>query len=218
MAIRPPSDIVLDVAKAADPLRYQEAVGRLSKIGGTTAADFQDAFGEVMRRPPPQRMPFDAATALTRLRNNSALSRSACGGPAASGPQMSAYRNFEAMALSSFVESMLPQRAEAVFGGGTAGQIWKSMLAEQVGAQLARSGGIGIAERMAAADPSTLRADKEEVPRTVEDLAAALSGAERPAAPPARVARLDTGVTAAAGLLPPATDAGGAGADEEPLL
>jgi Rod binding domain-containing protein len=49
------------------------------------------------------------------------------------------------MILSQFVETMLPDDSEAVFGSGTAGEIWKSMLAEQVANQLAASGGVGIA-------------------------------------------------------------------------
>jgi len=56
-----------------------------------------------------------------------------------------AAQDFEAFVLQSFVEAMLPRDAERVFGGGTAGDIWKSMLAEQVAKELARSGGIGIA-------------------------------------------------------------------------
>jgi Rod binding domain-containing protein len=61
------------------------------------------------------------------------------------------------MVLSSFVESMLPQSSEAVFGAGSAGQIWKSMMAQQIATQLAKSGGIGIADRMQAAGADGLR-------------------------------------------------------------
>ena len=42
---------------------------------------------------------------------------------------------------------MLPKNAESVFGSGTAGGIWKSMLAEKLADQISRSGGIGIAQR-----------------------------------------------------------------------
>ncbi len=37
MAISPPSDIVLDVARAADPARLQLAVDRLQKLGNGIA-------------------------------------------------------------------------------------------------------------------------------------------------------------------------------------
>jgi hypothetical protein len=46
---------------------------------------------------------------------------------------------------------MLPQHAPAMFGKGTAGEVWKSMLAEKMGAELARSGQVGIAKRLASA-------------------------------------------------------------------
>nr|WP_281375067.1 rod-binding protein [Methylobacterium fujisawaense] len=50
---------------------------------------------------------------------------------------------------------MLPQGASAVYGKGNAGAIWKSMLAEQLGAQLAKAGGIGIARMIEASHPDT---------------------------------------------------------------
>jgi peptidoglycan hydrolase FlgJ len=52
---------------------------------------------------------------------------------------------FEAMVLRSFIQSMLPSDAGAVYGGGLAGDMWKSLLAEEVAEVLAKSGGIGIA-------------------------------------------------------------------------
>ena len=52
--------------------------------------------------------------------------------------------------LQSFVQSMLPKNATSVFGKGTAGEVWSSMLAEKMGDELARSGQVGIAQRLAA--------------------------------------------------------------------
>lgn len=53
---------------------------------------------------------------------------------------------FEAFFLQSFIQSILPQDATEVFGEGTAGEVWKSMLAEKVAMQFAEAGGIGIAK------------------------------------------------------------------------
>ncbi|MBP0616654.1 rod-binding protein [Jiella mangrovi] len=53
---------------------------------------------------------------------------------------------FEGFVLRSFVESMLPSDASEFFGKGTAGAIWRSMLAEEIGAEMAKGGGIGIAD------------------------------------------------------------------------
>jgi Rod binding domain-containing protein len=50
------------------------------------------------------------------------------------------------------VESMMPEDSQAMFGSGTAGSVWKSMLAEKVAAEIARSGVIGIAKQVAAAE------------------------------------------------------------------
>lgn len=56
-----------------------------------------------------------------------------------------AARDFEAFVLQSFIESMLPEKSESVFGTGRAAAFWKSMLAEHVANELAHAGGIGIA-------------------------------------------------------------------------
>ena len=50
------------------------------------------------------------------------------------------FKKFEAVILEQFVQHMLPQDASAVFGEGTAGDIWKSMMAQQIGNTLAKGG------------------------------------------------------------------------------
>lgn len=57
---------------------------------------------------------------------------------------------FEGFVLRSFVESMLPTEASSYFGSGTAGEVWRSMMAEEIGNELAKGGGIGIAASIAA--------------------------------------------------------------------
>nr|WP_280819655.1 rod-binding protein [Tianweitania sediminis] len=42
----------------------------------------------------------------------------------------------------------MPNDSETVYGGGMAGDIWKSMLAEQIAGVMAKRGGIGIADRL----------------------------------------------------------------------
>lgn len=53
---------------------------------------------------------------------------------------------FEAFVLQSFIQSIMPQDATAVFGEGTAGEVWRSMMAEKIAMQVAEAGGIGIAK------------------------------------------------------------------------
>jgi flagellar protein FlgJ len=61
---------------------------------------------------------------------------------------MTPTQQFESFVLRSFVEGMLPDDNSSYFGTGTAGKIWKSMLAEQLGDEMARDGGIGISEML----------------------------------------------------------------------
>ncbi len=149
MSIKPISDIVLEVAKAADPVSYKSAAERLGNIAGAAssvpekfAGTFPGTFVETLggmqpRKPAAPHLPFDPALALVHMQNRDALAAA----PA------SAYEKFEGFVLQTFIESMLP-KGEALFGGGTAGEIWRSMLAEGLGAQLSRVGGIGIAEML----------------------------------------------------------------------
>ena len=54
---------------------------------------------------------------------------------------------FDAMVLGSFVEAMLPTESENVYGGGLAGDMWKSMLAQEIAGALAERGAIQLASR-----------------------------------------------------------------------
>jgi Rod binding domain-containing protein len=60
---------------------------------------------------------------------------------------------FEAVLLNSFVGEMLPKDAPEAYGQGLAGQMWRSMLADQVSRQIAASGALGIAQRLFATHP-----------------------------------------------------------------
>lgn len=143
MAINPPTDIVLEVVRAADPASRRQATERLAKLADTAAppaTSFEQEVEAAAPLPGPQ-LPFDASGALVSMRNRHALEARPAG----------PYERFEAFVLQSFVQTMLPQGA-ALFGEGTAGEIWRSMLAEGLGTQMARGGGIGIADYLAQAE------------------------------------------------------------------
>ena len=55
-------------------------------------------------------------------------------------------QQFEAMMLRSFVEDMMPKSTGGLYGEGTAGDIWRSMEVDYMSQEIAKSGGIGIAE------------------------------------------------------------------------
>ncbi|WP_291179952.1 rod-binding protein [Hyphomicrobium sp.] len=61
-----------------------------------------------------------------------------------------AAQKFEAFVLQTFIQEMMPETQESVFGSGISGDFWKSMLAEKVAEQVAARGSIGIADTVRA--------------------------------------------------------------------
>ncbi len=171
MAISPPSDIILDVARAADPERLKVATAKLDRLADTAGTAFADLMPAVSEagsalvaladaRPtvdPSPSASFDLHRARLRLQNETAMAGRVDEAMAVGGDRQSrALESFEAMVLSTFIGSMLPEGAEDVYGSGTAGDVWKSMLSEQLGRQMAKAGGIGIADRLAAGHVANL--------------------------------------------------------------
>lgn len=118
MALPVSGDLVLDVVRAADPAAAEAARARLASF----AAGSESAGFTV-----------DAGAPAP------------AGRPAAT-PE--AFARFEAMVLQSFIQTMLPKDTESVYGEGMSGEMWQSLLAEQLGAAMAKRGGIGIADRI----------------------------------------------------------------------
>jgi hypothetical protein len=118
LALANAGDLILDVVRAADPSAVEAARTRLAAFATTSAGARFDAPS-----PAPQN-------------------------PAAKPATPEAFVRFEAMVLQTFIQNMLPDDTESVYGAGMAGEMWQSMLAEQLGATMARRGGIGIAERV----------------------------------------------------------------------
>ncbi len=61
-----------------------------------------------------------------------------------------AAQKFEAFVLQTFIQEMMPETQESVFGGGISGDFWKSMMSEKIAEQVAARGGLGIAETIRA--------------------------------------------------------------------
>lgn len=133
MSIQTATDIILDVVRAADPAVAQRAEAMLEAASARKS-------GQAAATPAFQRQLL-AATDTSAISVNSEV-------PAAPDRSLEVYQKFEAMILQSFIGDMLPTDSEQLYGKGTAGEIWKGMMAEQLGAVLAKGGGIGIAARM----------------------------------------------------------------------
>ena len=139
MSIAPPSDIVLDVAQAADPSRLLAATSKLAKMAaGVPSESFESVLGGAAPRPT---APNDLA-ASTLMFNT----------PAARTQPISPYQKFEAMVLQNFVQNILPKN-EDLFGDGASADICRSMLAEQIATQIAKTGKLGIAHMIETAHP-----------------------------------------------------------------
>ena len=137
MAISPASDIILDVARAADPQRAMATTRALASASGVAPTDFGTTLAS-----------FPGAAARDYSYQNPSLF-------AARGesPEGKAAVGLESVLLKSFIDQMLPKDAVAVFSSGVAGDVWKSMLAEKIANQIAKSGALKIGERLVASHP-----------------------------------------------------------------
>jgi peptidoglycan hydrolase FlgJ len=141
MAFNPRTDVVMEVLSAADPSRASLAAQRLSALAGSNppglgfSADLERAASSPPAIPAPLADAADARSRLAEIQG-------------APDKLEQAKTQFEAMMLNSFVGELLPKDASSVFGQGTAGDMWRSMLAEQVSLQIAKSGKLGLARRL----------------------------------------------------------------------
>jgi peptidoglycan hydrolase FlgJ len=157
VSISPPSDIVLGVANAADPEKYRAALAQLQRLrDGVAAAAATDNAATAQFTVPPMadtKAASDTASKTAPASSNSAaLSAS---GDASSSAQtgtpdreLNAYKQLEAFLMRTFIETMLPKDATSVYGTGTAGDIWRSMLAEHTANEVTKASALGIAESL----------------------------------------------------------------------
>lgn len=117
MAVDFPSDLVLDVARAADPAGTRTLEARL-KSGAS--GDAASTIGEAAR----------FGTHLSRVTQGAAAK--------------DAGKEFEALIVSNMIEDMMTDTGESFFGGGFAGDVWKSMMAEQIAMQVVKGADFGV--------------------------------------------------------------------------
>ncbi|CAN7716346.1 rod-binding protein [Bosea sp. LjRoot9] len=158
MAISPPSDIVLDVALAADPQRQRAAFDRLARMAvpGAATTQFASAIegaGAALQAPG-LASARDKFASLTLTKPSFAKPSFAKPSAAAAGDQSATaktLRQFEAQVISTFIEQMMPEATTNTFGSGLSGGVWRSMLSEQIAGEIAKTGGLGIRSKVMAA-------------------------------------------------------------------
>ncbi len=130
MSINPPSDILLDVARAADPAKSATATERLSRLAadrGAADTQFADVFSDTKA---PGQAPL-AAIASPRFANEAPEK-------ARDIAETKAYQGIGALLLGSLVENMLPESDE-FFGQEAGAGMWRSMLAQELGTSLSKN-------------------------------------------------------------------------------
>jgi flagellar protein FlgJ len=143
MSIAPSTDIVAEVARAADPARAAAVTAKLNALASQGADSPQDFAAALDATGPatPTEGPSDARGKLV----NATISRAA--------RMDKAHTKLESVLLTEMIGEMLPKDTPSAYGQGYAGDMWRSMLAERVADQIAGSGRLGIASRLFAGRP-----------------------------------------------------------------
>lgn len=137
MAISPPSDLVLDVVNAADPMQVSAAREKLRAVSATKEASVLTASNAGFA---------SAINSFETPESKAGLSRVHASSDHEKIPET--YRKFEASVLNTFIQNMMPSETEEVYGKGVAGDFWKGMMSEQMADAMSKKGGIGIAEQV----------------------------------------------------------------------
>lgn len=144
MGINPSTDLIVDVMRQADPIKVREAAERLSDVGQALrvqkpeaqfASLVKEALGEGKTRAhgAATQAPVQIVDSQPGVRMSEKL---------APGQQL------ESFVLTQLLENMMPKDADSLFGSGTAGSYWRSMLAEKLAAELTMAGGVGLTEQL----------------------------------------------------------------------
>ncbi len=138
MSINPVSDIVLDVAMAANPAKYQAAVEKLS-TGGTLSQVQSGSFESTLKNTAARMPEAWKNSGVSSLATSRALHQT--------NTSTKAYKGLEQLVLKNLVENMLPKDSPALFGSSTAGDIWRSMLADQLASEIGNAVDLGSTPR-----------------------------------------------------------------------
>lgn len=137
MSIHPSSDLVADVVKAADPATSMAAAQRLTSLAGVEKQD-TGQFSTVLDAISPSPSPIQSNLKLNKPVSSEIIQPLE--------KPVKAFKDLEQLLLRNLVETMLPSDAQSIFGHGTAGSMWKSMLADALATDLGKTVDLGIAK------------------------------------------------------------------------
>jgi hypothetical protein len=140
MAINPGSDLLTDALLAAEPQRAKAASERLAALAVNSGSE-APAFEEALAAESPAPVAVASKSPLTVSVGSQATFVAKPAHP---------YQQFEAVMLKSFFETMLPSKANSVFGSGLAGDVWKSMFAQSLATAVSETKGVGVARQLEA--------------------------------------------------------------------
>jgi len=137
VSIQPPSDIVLDVAQAADPVKSMAATQKLLRASSPdgTGAAFSNVLEDVTM--PPDNT-ANLKTQLGLMNARASMTQTAN----AEDTRTKAYQGLETLIFQNLFETTLPH--DSSLGSGMAGDIWRSMMAEQLAKQSAKMIDLGL--------------------------------------------------------------------------
>jgi len=145
VSIKPPSDLLLDVARAADPTKSSAAAERLARIAADPSVDEEGFTGVLDGVESPAPTPALPTTELSFA----AKMPAATDADQPNKAEVQAYRGIEALVLQSLVENMLPDSDE-FFGEEAGASVWKSMLAQELGTDLSKHVDLGVGPKRGA--------------------------------------------------------------------
>ncbi|MCI4678801.1 hypothetical protein K9U39_00770 [Rhodoblastus acidophilus] len=150
MAISPPSDLIIDVARAADPQKAMATTRMLAAATGDVSTGFSAALDQLPARPaaPLRDLSYQNPVASLMAKQT---------------PAHKAEVGLASLLLKNMIDQMLPKDAGDVFGTGVAGDVWKSFLSEKIAEQIAKSGELKIGERLFATHQNLLKSKKNTV-------------------------------------------------------
>ncbi len=138
MSISPPSDIIMDVIRAAGQAPVAPASAAAEARGPIPIGKVPKALREAMAR--------EWEAYMRAARANDTPAATARSRPQANDPLRKNMAKLEGVLLQTMLQGIMAGRENGPFGTGLAGGYWKSLMVQAIADRLAERGGIGIAD------------------------------------------------------------------------